>query len=323
MNILKINKKKKNINFKDFLEKVDNAYTKLNKKYFDKIEIKKNKKKLGKNIFLIDISNNQTNCFKVRGALNEVLSKKLRNVKYLCAASSGSFGISVALSAKLLKKKSIIFAPKDLKSKKKKLLKKYNARVIYSEDYEKAKVNAKKFSNKKNHIFINGLGKNVLYGNGTYFKELFDREIKNLSKSKKVAVIVPLGIGSLALPAGLYFGGKRINFDLHLVEPKNYSKFYSNLKNEKIEYFSPTLADGAAVKVLPKKSNSHLLSFAKSIITLNENEIEKSINYLDKIKIFKRKIEGAGVLAFGAFLFGSKYFKKYKSIFIFITGKNR
>tara|TARA_S200000501_G_scaffold326051_1_gene324317 strand:- start:711 stop:1682 length:972 start_codon:yes stop_codon:yes gene_type:complete len=323
MDILEISKKKININFKDFLKKVDNTFTKLNQKYFNKIEILKNKKKIGKNIFLIDISNNPTNCFKVRGALSEVLSKKLENIKYLCAASSGSFGISVALSAKLLKKQSIIFAPKNLKSKKKKILKKYNARVIYSEDYEKAKENAKKFSKKKKHIFINGLGKNVLYGNGTYFKELFEREIENLSKSKKIALIVPLGIGSLALPAGLYLGGKKTNFDLHLVEPKNYSKFQSNLKNEKIEYFSPTLADGAAVKVLPKKSYSHLLSFAKTIITLNENEIAESIKYLDKTKIFKRKIEGAGALAFGAFLFGSEYFKKYKSIYIFITGKNK
>ena len=132
-----------------------------------------------------------------------------------------------------------------------------------------------------------------------------------------------MGIGSLAVPVGLYFKHKKINFDLFVVEPKNYGKFYSNLKNTKISKYKPTLADGAAVKILPSKSKTSLMSLVRSVITLNEKEIKKSIQAINKKKIFKRDVEGAGALSFGSYLFGQEHFKKYDCIFIFITGKNK
>mgnify|MGYP001160020014 CR=1 FL=1 len=323
MDILKINQKKYINKHPQFLKEVDKAYKNLKKIKLEKINIKKLKNKKNKKIYLIDISNNETNCFKIRGAYNEVINNKLINAKYLCAASSGSFGISVALSAKLLNKKSIIFAPKNLTKKKKLILKKYDAEIVYSKDYETAKKFAKKNGLKKNYLFIDGLGKNVLYGNGTYLKELYQKKISKFKNNKKLAFIVPLGIGSLAVPVGLYLKHKKINFDLFVVEPKNYGKFFSNLKNNKISKYKPTLADGAAVKILPNRSKVSLMSLVKFVITLNEKEIKKSIQTINKKKIFNKDVEGAGVLSFGSYLFGQEHFKKYDCIFIFITGKNK
>ena len=323
MDILKINKKKHINKHPEFLKEVNKAYKNLKKNKLNKIFIKRLNNNKNKKIYLIDISNNETNCFKIRGAYNEVINNKIMNSKYLCAASSGSFGISVALSAKLLNKKSIIFVPKNLTKRKKSILKKYDAKIVYLKDYETAKKVAKKNGLKKNYLFIDGLGKNVIYGNGTYLKELYQKKKSEFKRNKKLAFVVPLGIGSLAVPVGLFLKHKKINFDLFVVEPKNYGKFYSHLNNAKISKYKPTLADGAAVKILPNKSKMSLMSLARFAVTLNEKEIKKSIQAINEKKIFKRDVEGAGVLSFGSYLFGQEHFKKYDCVFIFITGKNK
>lgn len=320
MNIFKIQHKEGFLNTLFFkVKKVDHAYNVL-KKYFNKIDIIKISNSSNKKVYLVDISNNEINCFKIRGAFNEVLNKNLNNIDYLCTASSGSFGISVAMGAKLLKKKSIIFVPKNIKKKKKLLIEKYGAKLFYYKDYEKAKVAAKKFSQKEKHIYIDGLGDFTLYGNATYIKELYEKQKHDFRDNKKVAFVVPLGIGSLAIPVAMFMKKKKINFDLFVVEPKNYSKFYSYFNNLKMKKFKNTIADGAAVKSLPRKSLLLLKKLATFIITLNEKEIKKSISHLKSY--FLKKIEGAGALGVGGYLYSKKYFLSYSSTYIFVTGKN-
>jgi threonine dehydratase len=319
MHILKIKQKKKIIKNFNFLEKVEIAHRKLVKN-INKIKVQKIKNIKEENIFLVDLSNNITNCFKIRGALNEIRSLNTQKIKILCAASSGSFGISVALSAKLHKKKSVIFAPKNLIVSKKKLLKRFGAKIIFSEDYEKSKILAKNFSIKKECLFVDGLGKNVIIGNATYLKELYDDYI--IKFKKKIAIVLPLGIGSLAIPTGIFLKKKKVNFDLFLVEPENFGKLYSNFKKGKFLNFNQTLADGAAVKVLPRSTIDNLKNLANYVVILNEKEIQDSMCDIKKKGYFKKKIEGAGALSYGSYMLGKKYFKKYESVFLFITGKN-
>jgi threonine dehydratase len=319
MHILKIKQEKKLIKSFNFLKEVDIAHRKLEKN-INKIKVKKIQNIKKKNIFLVDLSNNITNCFKIRGALNEIKSLNTKKIKFLCAASSGSFGISVALGAKLHKKRSVIFAPKNLIASKKKLLKRFGAKIIFSKDYEESKILAKNFSKKKKCIFVDGLGKNVIIGNATYIKELYEDYIVKLKK--KIAIVVPLGIGSLAIPTGMFLKKKKVNFDLFLVEPENYGKLYCNFKKVKFLNFNQTLADGAAVKVLPRSTIVSLKNLAKYVVILNEKEIQDSMHDIKKKVYFKKTIEGAGALSYGSYMHGKKYFKKYESVFLFITGKN-
>jgi threonine dehydratase len=319
MNIFKIHRKNKSLNIPFFtIKKVNQAYKNL-KKYLNKIDIIKISSTQNKKVYLVDISNNEINCFKIRGAFNEVFNKNLNDIDYLCAASSGSFGISVAMGANLLKKKSIIFVPKNIKKKKILLLQKYNAKLFYCKDYEEAKIIAKKFAKKEKHSFIDGLGDYTLHGNATYIKELYEKK-KSDFKGKKVAFVVPLGIGSLAIPAAMFMKKKKIDFDLFVVEPKNYSKFYSYFNNVKIKKFKATIADGAAVKSLPRKSLLLLKKLSKFVITLNEKEIKKSVILLKSY--FSKKIEGAGALGMGGYLYNKEYLSVYSSTYIFVTGKN-
>ena len=135
----------------------------------------------------------------------------------------------------------------------------------------------------------------------------------------KIAIIVPLGIGSLAVPVALVFEQMKYNMDLFVAEPLSHCKFLSEYINL-IPNGHHTLADGAAVNEVPLISNEILKKVIYGTLGITEEEIKKGIHYLwSNLKI---KSEGAGALSIAAYLSNPEMFVEYDQVWTFVTGNN-
>jgi len=286
--------------------------------------IQKNFKK--SKIIFIDDTVQEVGAFKIRGAttgINNVL-EMYSKIDTIVSASSGSFGISVASVCKKRKLNSIIFVPKATPKLKKEKILSYGSKIHENnKDYDNAKENAKKYAkSKKNYFYFDGCREDVFWGNGSLIIEL----INNFSKKEKdffnknIAMILPLGVGSLATPCTIMLKHYFKNATIIIAEALNYCKFFYTFDNKYKPSFNKTISEGTAVKKLPELSFNILKKSVDYVCANNEKEIVGAMNYL--FSNFNIKSEGAGALTTACFIYNQKFFKDYDFIIIPICGKN-
>lgn len=94
-----------------------------------------------------------TGSFKIRGALNQILSME-NHYEGVIAASSGNHGHAVAYTAMLLKTPATILMPKDAPEIKIKNVKQYGAKVIFYDRYHDNREEITKKESLQNNLFI-------------------------------------------------------------------------------------------------------------------------------------------------------------------------
>jgi threonine dehydratase len=290
-----------------------------NSNYFE-LHLNKNK------IIFIDETIQDVGAFKIRGAttgINNIL-KKNPNITSIVCASSGSFGISVANVCKRKKIKCIVFIPKNTSLiKKEKILSQNSIINENNENYDDAKKNAKKYSDINSDFFyIDGCREDIFWGNGSIVIELINK-YSNLDKNflkKKIAMILPVGVGSLASPSSILLKHFFNNSSIITVETLNFCKFYNNFNTLIKPNFKETIAEGVAVKKLPLLSYNILKENVDFVSIIDEIKIYEAMKYL--FKNFKTVSEGAGALATALFTNNKIFFKNYDYVFIPICGKN-
>jgi threonine dehydratase len=290
-----------------------------NSNYFES-HLNKNK------IIFIDETIQDVGAFKIRGAItgiNNILKKNPKITSIVCA-SSGSFGISVANVCKRKKINCIVFIPKNSSLIKKEKILSLNSIIDENnENYDDAKKNAKKYSNvNSNFFYIDGCREDIFWGNGSIVVELINK-YSNLDKNflkKKIAMILPVGVGSLASPSSILLKHFFNNSSIITVETLNFCKFYNNFNTSIKPTFKETIAEGVAVKKLPLLSYNILKKNVDFVSIIDETKIYEAMKYL--FKNFKIVSEGAGALATALFINNKIFFKNYDYVFIPICGKN-
>lgn len=323
MNIIPTNNiyKEKNSNFVNTVLKNYECFHK-NWKTSNYFNLKLN----SKNIIFIDETIQDIGAFKIRGAttgINNIL-KKHPKIKTIVCASSGSFGISVSKICNVKNIKCVVFLPKNTPSIKKKKILSLNTIIDENNiDYDNAKKNAKIYAYKnKKSFYIDGCRKDIFWGNGSIVIELINKYSildKNLFK-KKISMILPLGVGSLASPVSILLKHYFYDVTIITVESLNFCKFYNQFNKETKPSFDKTIAEGVAVKKLPALSYNILKNTVDYVSFVNEVEIFKAINYL--FNKFNVVSEGAGALPTALFINNKNFFKSFDYIFIPICGKN-
>ena len=323
MNIFQTNNfyNKKNI---EFINKVitnfDNFSNYWQRPNFFEKNFKKSK------IIFIDDTVQEVGAFKIRGAttgINNVL-EMYSEIDTIVSASSGRFGISFANICKNRKLNSIIFIPKSTPKLKKEKILSYGSRIHENnKDYDDAKKNAKKYvKSKKNYFYFDGCREDIFWGNGSLILELIN-SYSTKEKGffdKKIAIILPLGVGSLATPCTIMVKHYFKNATIIIAEALNYCKFFYTFDNKYKPSFEKTISEGTAVKKLPELSFNILKKSVDYVCANNEKEIIGAMNYL--FSNFNIKSEGAGALTTACFIYNQKFFKDYDYIIIPICGKN-
>ena len=257
-----------------------------------------------------------TGSFKVRGALNKLLSlSKAEKQNGIIAMSAGNHSQGVAYSAKILGIKSTIVMPDNTPFDKIRKTSDLGADVIiYGETLNDAEKHVDSLVKKNNFTKIHPFNdKFIIAGQGTMALEFIEDhpDIDTL--------LVPVGGGGLI--AGCSLIAKHLNKKIEVigVETELFPSLYNLYNNTNFICGGSTLAEGIAVSNIGKIPLSIIKKNVKEVLKVSENSIEEAVSiFLLKDKVVS---EGAGAAGLAAILENKDKFKN-KNVGIFLCGGN-
>jgi len=259
----------------------------------------------------------RTGSFKIRGALNFILSQPRESlVNGVITASAGNHGQGVAFAASLLKVPSLVFMPENTPLQKFHAVRDYGAQVVltgrnFDEAYAAALVRQKEMDSLFIHPFEDPL---IMAGQGTIGLEIL-AEIPDLS-----TIIVPIGGGGLI--SGIATAIKRTHPKVKVigVETAAAPAMHFSLKKGVIleTPLEFSLADGIAVKRPGENTFRIIRTLVDEVVLVEEEEIAQTIVLL--LERSKLLVEGAGAVTLAALLHGKTTFPQGKTVCLLSGG---
>ena len=273
----------------------------------------------GCNVFL-KLENLQiTNSFKLRGALNKLLSFEDKDKKLeFITASSGNHGSAFAYSLNLLGLKGEIFLPTYTSTAKIEALKMYNVNLhFYGDDCVDTEIYAREVARKRGAIYVSPYNDElIIAGQATIAIEL----LKQIPKID--LIFVPVGGGGLISGIASYV--KSIDSSIQIIgcQPENSPTMYESIKAGKIVDIvsKPTLSDGTAGGIEPDSITFELCKkFVDDFVLVSEEEIKAGIKFI--LEKHFQLIEGAAALGIASFFKKKREFKGKNVVIILSGGK--
>ncbi len=257
--------------------------------------------------------------FKVRGALNKLLSLTAKQHEQgIVAASTGNHGAAVAFGLKKLNIPGSIFVPLNASQTKINNIKNYNVPVkLYGNDCLITEMYARDYAKLNNIIYISPYNDSkVIGGQGTIGIEL-SNQLKDID-----AIFVPVGGGGLIAGIAGYIKETLPKTTIIGCLPENSPVLYESIQAGKIIEIEtkPTLSDSTAGGLEPESITFELCQkYVDNYILVSEQEIKFAI--LSMIENQHILIEGGAAVALAAFL---KEYKRYqnKNVVIILSGAN-
>ena len=255
--------------------------------------------------------------FKMRGALNAVMSTKKQNLKKgFVTHSSGNHAQAVALSSNIANTKAYIVMPKGAPKIKIKAVRGYGAEVTLCENNEDSRVRTcNKIIKETGANFIHPFdNEDVILGQSTCAKEIYE-ELPDLDY-----IISPVGGGGLASGTILSTKFFSENTKVVLAEPQKANDAFESFINKRlIPVSNPnTIADGLKTS-LSEKTFKIILDGTDQIVTIEEEEIVNSMKLIwERLKIV---CEPSCSLPLATVLKNKEKFKG-KKIGLILTGGN-
>lgn len=258
-----------------------------------------------------------TGSFKIRGALNKILSlgDKIRQAKLL-TASSGNHGAAFAWCIQQFDLDGEIFLPKTVPSNKLEQLQLMGVPFrLTGDDCVVAELQAKEEARKKGCIFISPYNDwQIIAGQGTIGLEL-SRQIPSID-----VVFVPVGGGGLISGIAGYLKNNSPSVKIIGCQPENSAVMYHSLQAGTILDLpsQPTVSDGTAGGIEKEALTFKICqSLVDDFVLLKEEEILAAIKLL--LEKHHLLIEGAGALSVAAFLKNQSQYKN-QSIVLVLSG---
>ncbi len=232
--------------------------------------------KLGHQIYFKAEMLQKTGAFKIRGAMNKLLTLKENNQlpKAVSAFSSGNHAQGLALAANILGIKSIIFFPENVSPIKLQATKAYGAEVIMVKTRKEAEEKAA-LMEKDDIKFIHAYSDDdIILGQGTACFEAI-RQIKEDYSAELDAIFVPCGGGGLT--SGTFLAKSLLSqkTKLFAAEPLLANDATTSYKTGKIFKFNDTpqtIADGVRTLAISERTFYYLKQL-DDFIEISEEEI--------------------------------------------------
>jgi threonine dehydratase len=258
-----------------------------------------------------------TGSFKLRGALNKILSLSKKERKtILVTASSGNHGAAFAYAVKKFGLKGMIYLPGYTTKAKIDALKDYDVVLnFFGTDCVKTEEYARSEAEKNSLFYIppyNDL--KIIAGHGTIGIEL-RRQIDKVD-----AVFVPVGGGGLI--SGIIGYLKPIDENIKIIgcQPLNSPVMYKSIRVGKIIEMEskPTLSDGSAGGIEKESITFDICKkYVDDFVLVSEQEIKEAIRLI--IEKHFSLVEGAGALSVAAFLQQKEIYKR-KTVVLVLSG---
>lgn len=260
----------------------------------------------------------ETNSFKVRGALNALMTLSEDALKKgIITASSGNHGKAIAFAAKQLGAKAHVVVPENAPKIKVEGIQSYGAEIIYSVPAERFSV-AKKLSEEYHWSFVSPFDDNaIMAGQGTAGLEILE-QLPDVDY-----LIVPIGGGGLI--GGLSTAVKETNPRVKVigVEPTSVARYSTSFAAGHPVTLPPeskSVADGLQT-LAPGELNYPLVKqYVDDIVTVDEENILRATKlFLTKGKLLA---EISSCITLGAFLQGAVKLNPDDKVVLFISGGN-
>ena len=241
-----------------------------------------------------------TGSFKVRGALNKLLSlSSEQRERGIVAASSGNHGAALAFGLSQLNIPGIIFVPENVSQTKVEAIRRYGAEVrFHGFDAGLTETYARAYAEQHNQLYISPYNdRQVIGGQGTIAVELA-RQLDPID-----AVFVSVGGGGLLSGIAGYLKAKFPAIKVIGCSPENSPVMAASLKAGRILDMEsqPTLSDGTAGSVEPEAMTFELCrSLINEFVLVSEAEIAQAMKLF--MQTHHQLIEGAAGVALAAFL---------------------
>lgn len=260
----------------------------------------------------------KTNAFKLRGAINKMLTLSKESLdKGVVTASSGNHGKATAYAAKSLGVKACVVVPNTIPKIKADGIRGYGAEMIYVVPAERYAV-AESIKDKRGYTLISPFDDyEIMAGQGTIGLEIMEQ------LSDVDTVVVPIGGGGLI--GGISTSIKETNSNIRVigVEPTNtcrYTNSYAAGERIKLPPDSSSIADGAQTLSPGERNYPIVQKNVDAIVTVDEEYILKGTNLLlNSGKILAEITSG---LVIGAVLQGKLKFGPEEKVVFLLSGGN-
>jgi len=260
-----------------------------------------------------------TGSFKLRGALNKLLSLPTeQRGRGIVTASTGNHGAAVAYSLGKLGLTGIVFVPEHASPTKVEAIQRYGATVkAYGLDSADTEIHARQYADERGMVFVSPYNDpQVIGGQGTIGLEL-GGQIDRID-----ALFVPVGGGGLISGVAGYLKSQARPPQVFGCLPQNSPTMLECVKAGQIVPVTslPTLSDGTAGGIEPGSITLEICQQnVDQYILVSEAEIQGAL--LDFIEVHHLLIEGASAVALAAFL-KVKDGLKGKNVVVVLSGGN-
>lgn len=273
----------------------------------------------GANVYFKLENLQHTGSFKVRGAMNKVLSlTQAERDRGVVTASTGNHGAATAFSLGKFDATGIVFVPENASPGKAQAIERMGAEVrYYGDDGAVTEAHARQYARDNRLTYISPYNDpQVIGGQGTIAVEL----AKQLDQID--TVFVALGGGGLISGIAGYL--KSIQPDVRIIgcSPANSQVMIESVKAGKILDLPsrPTISDGTAGGVEPDSITFDLCrDLVADYVTVTETQIKESLRQY--LHIHHILVEGSAAVAIAAFVKEANRFKD-KNVVVVLCGAN-
>lgn len=261
----------------------------------------------------------RTGSFKIRGALNKILTlSPEERTRGVVAASAGNHAQGVALAAQLNNTKATIVMPSNASIQKAEATRGYGAEVIlHGKDYNEAAERCLELQKQRGLTLVHAFDDAaIMAGQGTAGLEII-QDLPDVD-----VVIVAVGGGGLISGIATAVKGKRPQTKIVGVQPEATASLPASLKAGKATPNpspGPTIADGLATKSVGSKAFEVMKKIVDQAVTVTDDEIAHAI--LLMLERQKNVVEGGGAASVAALISG-KVDVKGKKVVCVISGGN-
>ncbi len=261
-----------------------------------------------------------TGSFKVRGALNKLLSLGAEQLeKGVVAASSGNHGAGVAFGLARLGAKGVVFVPEGASPTKLEAIRRYGAEVrVFGKSGDDTEAYARRYAEAHGLVYISPYNDpEVIAGQGTLGVEMVQQ-----MGGPPDAVFVTVGGGGLVSGLASYLKAVSPGAKIIGCQPENDAAMWASVRAGKVVTVEakPTLSDGSAGGLEPDSITLKLCQrLVDDWVLVSEEAIAAAMRLF--IETQHQLLEGAAGVALAAFLQQSQAYRGQR-VAVVICGAN-